>query len=167
MAGCDLPVAVDRDALRGWTVRALAVIALLAGCRSEVPPSDLDARLIDAAERGWSEAGLPAPGRCLADMRVRWATSAQAFRDVCGVTVERAASCLTWRGPLLRPGEPIDGGGDPAIHELMHALYSCTIGRSRSVWDGSRSNVAHDDARVWYQPGTAQGHAREAYRASQ
>lgn len=153
-------------------------LLLLASCShgSEEP---LDQKVLTVSIAGWREQKLPEPSLgCYEGFRIQWAKGAEDFAADCtGATLTNAASCLhvdknilgPWHAradyepvAVLRPGQAIDAGGDPAVHEFMHlAIYCAGLWPRDDPYD-----YHHQDRRVWAQWGemTAQAKARRIYR---
>lgn len=153
----------------------LALLIVLCACATA--HSSLEERVLSASVQGWSAAGLKQPVEgCYDGFAIRWAPDAAEFAASCtGSTVEHTASCLSQVDLLgagharadyeytavLRPGQAIDSGGDPAVHEAMHLLYFCAgYGSAQDPWD-----YQHQHHSVWAKWGaqTAQARARAAF----
>jgi hypothetical protein len=156
---------------------AVVMLALALVLNACVHRSELERDVVDVSVVGWRAAQLPEiRASCYEGFAIRWAASPADFEGGCtGSTVKTTASCLSQQdvlGPgharadyeptaFLRPGQAIDAGGDPAVHEFMHLAIACTH-LAPDVYD-----YAHTDHRVWAQwgPDAAQARARAAFIA--
>lgn len=144
---------------------------ILAACASLPRPvlAPDEQRAVEAFRAAWTGAGMPSLASCHLDrVRVLHTTTATEFTRRCfPYRPEGAASCISQDNVqqgmrvvglpvvVLRPGEPVDAKGEPIIHELAHAAYSCAY--------GGMGDPLHTDPRVWIGAGgesSVQGQAR-------
>lgn len=145
-----------------------SVLLALTGCTPAPELTPFERASGSAAAQAWLTAGLPASADDC-DMRSFSIVRPPASEFVLRCGSATAAACLDWGGggPLrprhpvvvLAPGQEIEDNGEPIIHELMHALWTCAaVGPPLDP-----GNRGHLDPRVWVATGgqtSAQARAR-------